>query len=128
MAEQLTLGEIIDRLEAVADKERKVAFDFEYLWPTTLASWRGDYSQLALGFNGTIGHSLKSDNPTIAALLQELRSAIGKGFEGWKGGEYVMDSSTLVWVANPGNVGNTAIVGVSDRGYRVVLDTAWCEY
>lgn len=32
-----------------------------------------------------------------------------KEFTGWKGGEFTMDESTPVWVANAGNSGNTGL-------------------
>jgi hypothetical protein len=125
---QLALGEIIAKLEAIPDQAKAVLYVFEYAYPTTLASWRGAYQELALGFQVTVGHNLGQEDPTVASILIECRSALGQTFEGWKGGDFVMSEATPVWVANPGNSGNTGIVGVTDRGWQVTLDTAYCEY
>lgn len=119
---QLTLGELILKLEAIADKTKQVHFAFEYAHPTQLDSWRGSYDELALGF------SLEGQAPTVAALLEELKSAIGKTFEGYKGGQYVMGKNTPVWVANYGNTGNTGIVEVLEKDWTVILETKYCEY
>ena len=39
-----------------------------------------------------------------------------------------MDADTPVWVANQGNADNTAIIGVLDCGWKIILLTAYCEY
>jgi hypothetical protein len=31
-------------------------------------------------------------------------------------------------VSNQGNAGHTSIVGVLDRDYEIILETAYCEY
>lgn len=56
-----------------------------------------------------------------------LRSAVGAAFEGYKGGVFTMSRHTPVWVANYGNAGNTAVVGVRDLGYLVIIETAYVE-
>lgn len=45
----MTLGALIALLEQF-DPSWKVVYDFAYCTPTKLASYRGDYSQLALGW------------------------------------------------------------------------------
>lgn len=126
----LTLGELIAKLEAIPltykgykDKDalKTVRFNFEYVHPTRLMSWRGVYAELAYGF------AIDGDYPTLSDVLMELRSAIGKTFEGYKGGEYVMGKATPIWVANCGNSGDTGIVGVEDDDYCVILLTARCK-
>ena len=32
-----------------------------------------------------------------------------------------------VWVANYENLGNMAVTGVVDKGYKIILETKWCE-
>lgn len=133
---QLTLGEIIERLEKCGltygenDEPKQVDYDFGTAIPTYLDSWRGNYSELALGYklSGYDNNEEHFAKTTAESLLSELKSAIGKEFTGWKGGEFTMDKSTPVWVANPGNSGNTGIIDVIDDGYRVVLMTAYCEF
>jgi hypothetical protein len=135
---QLNLGDLIDKLKAIAAskepdklKDCDVCFDFGSAVPTTLASWRGSYSELALGYRLT-GYDATDgghfNDAKLVALITELESAIGKDFTGWKGGEFRMDRSTSVWVANPGNSDNTGIIEAVDDGWRVMLMTQYCEF
>jgi len=132
-SDQLTLGEIILKLEHIIEKkeamiekyenEPTVVFDFEYLYPNSINSWRGSYAELALGFE-----SEKSEPMTITNFLNMLRSTVGKTFTGYKGGEFVMNKHTPVWVANYGNSGNTAVIEVVDGEYKVILMTGYRNY
>lgn len=129
-SDQLTLGKLIEEIEAIVkkgykchdDSEPTVQYDFEYLFPTEIDSWRGSYNELALNYK-TDGNEL-----TVSEFLTLLKSAVGKEFTGYKGGEFVMDENTPVWVANYGNSGNTAIVGVIDEDYKVILVTGYREF
>jgi len=135
---QMTLGRLISELEKIepkqGDDEQNVVFDFEFLFPTTLDSWRGSYDELALGWDyGGYAPSDCADhnnrqNTKLTDLVQELKGAIGKTFTGWKGGDYVMSEDTPIWVANPGNTGNTTISEVVGNGYEVILMTQYCEF
>jgi len=133
---QLTLGEIIDKLEKCGlkhgdeDEHKEVVFDFASAIPTNLDSWRGSYSELALGFKLS-GYDNEDDHfaeTTAETLLSELKGAIGKEYTGWKGGEFTMNRDTPVWVSNQGNSGGTGIVDVVDDGWRIILMTAYCEF
>lgn len=127
-SDQLTLGEILSKCEAIAKNDRGdkdepcVQFDFEHLYPTDIDSWRGSYDELSLSFSSGFGEM------KLSAFIELLTSAVGKEFTGWKGGEYIMNRHTPVWVANPGNSGNTAVVEVVDQGYVVTLMTAYREF
>lgn len=131
---QLTLGELILKLEPIAAKqdeikkkyehEAEVLFDFEYLFPTGLSSWRGVYAELALTFSlGGYGKPDKIEPMKINKFLKMLKGAIGKSFTGWKGGEFMMGKNTPLWVANEGSVGTTGIVDVIDGEFEVILQT-----
>lgn len=125
-SDQLSLGEIISKCEAIAEKNHKlsdgseitVRFDFEYLRPDHIGSWRGIYAELALGF-------VSEDEIKLSEFLTLLKEADGKTFEGYKGGDFTMSRHTPVWVANYGNSGNTAVVDVVDAEYEVILITAY---
>lgn len=140
----LTLGEIIAKTEAILDRwnenkkdqdEPEVMFDFECAYPTGLSSWRGVYAELALNFSfigyGIDGYekvkNFKPKQPTISEFLNILKGAVGKTFTGWKGGDFVMGRGTPVWVANDGNSGNTAVVGIKNEGYQVVILTQYVD-
>lgn len=114
----ITVGELIRLLEA-REPDAHVRFDFEHFAPIGLDSYRGFYDHLAFGF------SEKAD-PTVADVLAMLRGAIGQTFHGWKGGDYVMDERTPLWVANRGNSGSTAVVGLADCEWATIIATAFC--
>src|SRR5258708_5319 len=124
-SEQLTLGELILKLEAIEDKSKSVIFDEQY-HPTGLDSWRGSYCELALEYEET-GKKLSAE-----ALLRKLKDAIGATFYGYKGGEFLMGKTSPVWVANygysggfkaDGDVWTQAVVDVSQSEESVVLET-----
>jgi len=126
-SKQLTLGEIIIKIEHLISHmddvdldERGVQFDFEYLRPSSFDSWRGIYKELAIGF-GT-----DCEEKSINKFLSMCKECIGKEFTGYKGGDFTMHKNSPAWVANYGNSGNTAIVGVK-FDYWLILETAWCE-
>ena len=132
---QLTLGELIKEIEQVGvfqdnGEAKNIWFDFGSALPTHLDSWRGSYSELALGYqlSGYDNNTEHFANCKADELLEHLKSAIGKEFTGWKGGDYIMDENTPIWVANSGNSDNTAVVGVLDCEYKLVIITAYCEY
>jgi hypothetical protein len=60
-------------------------------------SYRGYYEQLAFE---------PVRNTTVGAMLKDAESAIGRTFEGYKGGDYVMDKYTECWLANYGSTGD----------------------
>lgn len=128
-SDQLSLGEIISKCEAIAEKGHKISdgeisvvFDFGYLHPVSIDSWRGIYKELALGFSNK-GNPMK-----LSAFIEMLKDAIDKTFEGYKGGDYTMSRHTPVWVANYGNSGSTAVIDVIDAEYQVVIVTGYREY
>jgi hypothetical protein len=121
----LTLGELIDKLESLdtlPDDDREVVFDFEYLFPTYFSSWRGNYDELALGFSS---HEEGDKAKTILEFKAMCKGTVGETFHGYKGGDFVMDESTPIWVANYKNSGSTALVGVIDEGHKIVLLTEY---
>jgi hypothetical protein len=110
MAKQMTLGQLIDALER-KDPKAAINYAFGYFCPTHFMSWRGDYSHIALGYGPwtDIGYHKR---PTVADVLTKANESVGKEFTGYKGGEYVMDRETRLWVANNGEACNTGIVDV----------------
>lgn len=132
---QLSLGELIAEIEKCGvlkdnGEDKEVCYDFGTAIPTKLDSYRGSYDELALGYKLT-GYDNDAEHLTeIKAkdLLNHLKEAIGKEYTGWKGGNYTMSKDTPVWVANSGNAGSTAIVGILNDGWRLILLTAYCEY
>jgi len=116
----MSLGELIYALRQ-HNPEAKVFFEFGGISPGDVDSWRGDYAQLALGWKA----DRDGDPRTVAQLLENLTEAIGKEFEGYKGGIYMMRESTQVWVDRPGEYTSTALVRVKGKhnGNWVYLKT-----
>jgi len=119
---QITLGKLISLLEAYGTtdeqgRRNRVFFDFGSAIPCSLASWRGDYSELQLEY-------ILTGSAYVDDLIVELKSAVGKFFMGWKGGHYKMSSDTPLWVSNSGNNSYTAIVGFQGG----IILTAHCDY
>lgn len=104
--QQLTLGQFIDRLKELK-QDSSICFEFCCLTPTTLESYRGYYEDLALGFEEEGWGS-----PSVGELLAICEEAVGETMQGYKGGDYLMDRDTALWVANSGIAGSTAIVGI----------------
>jgi len=126
-SDQLTLGELILKLEPIVKNQKEgeeatVRYDFEYLFPTSIDSWRGSYDELALNFE-TQGEEMK-----VSEFLKMLKDCIGETFTGYKGGEYLMHKGTPIWVANYSHSGNTAVIDVVDNRYVVLLITGYREF
>lgn len=119
--EQLTLGGLIDRL-AKLPAECSIQWDFGYLKPTAVGSYRGYYEQLAIGH--TDGH--EDGFRTVGELLANLRAAVGATFTGYKGGSYVMHRDTPVWLGNYGESGAHMVVAV--KAYRAHDSTYFGAY
>jgi len=115
MSETMTLGAIIDALKA-RPPEQAIHFNFARLVPTILRSWRGDHSQLAIGYGIDAW-----PHASVARLLEQCIDAIDKTFEGYKGGSYRMTRETRVYVDNKGDSTGWAVTGVGGDEYGTVL-------
>ncbi len=121
MNQVLTLGELTDMLRIKArrlESTAKIRFDFVYFYSKGIHSYRGDYSQLA------IGYEKDGDAPLVTDVLKMLEDAEGKEFTGYKGGEFDMTRGTLVWVALSNESGQTGIVDVIEDCGDLILVTA----
>jgi hypothetical protein len=112
-ARTYTLGQLIADLE-VLDQDKPIRFNFGYFTPCGIGSWRGSYSELALGYD------TKSEWK-VSDLFAACRDALGKTFMGYKGGEYTMSRTTEVWIDNYGEASSTGLVEIIDVGWQYVL-------
>lgn len=127
---QLTLGELILKLEAVEEKSKPVIFNERY-FPVGIDSWRGSYYELALEYAET------GDKFSVAAWIKKLRETVGSTLYGYKGGEFLMGKTTPVWIANygesegfthDGDIWTQAVVDVSQNEQAVIIETRNIEY
>jgi hypothetical protein len=117
----LKLGQLIQALEAIPDKTKSVQFDFGGFVPDSIMSYRGYYDHLAFDWVE------RGNDHSVARVLVEAKSAMGKVFTGYKGGDYRMDESTPLWVAQYGDCTSTAIIGATEYSWVVILDTAFID-
>jgi len=104
-ATQLTLGGLIKQLETFA-VERKIKGLGDPI------SYRGYYDDLAFETSDT--------EISIAEALKMARGCMGKVFEGYKSGEFLMGERTPVWSADYGSCGSR-IMGLNAEGEPVKL-------
>lgn len=110
----LTFGQATAAL-ATLSPTLPVRFDYQSTAPKSAMSYRGYYSDLA--FDEVVAGTI-----TVGDFLKECMKALGETFTGYKGGEFLMDEQTPLWVAEYGNCGR-AIIGVSHVGGQVILIT-----
>lgn len=149
-SDQLTIGELILKLEAV-DQGFPVTFDHPKYKPTALDSWRGSYSELAIQYEGggacyeqprpdckkdefgyheyncPCGGCKKystslPDKPKVSDLLSVLKIIVGKHVVGYKGGDFTMGKTTPVWVANYGEAGGFKLDEKNEKYSQGVVD------
>jgi len=124
---QLTLGEIILKLEAVKNQELPVVFDVKKYYPTGIDSWRGSYCELSLEYDDE-GKPL-----LLEKFVKILKNTVGKTLTGYKGGDFLMGRTTPVWVANYGTSSgfrqkDTAVIDILEKGDKVVIKTKATDY
>ena len=95
---QMTLGSVIERLKALKP-ETQIALSEPH-------SHRGYYSDLSLE-PGTAQDA--------KALLEDCKGALGKTFQGYKGGDFEMHCDVPVWVAFYGDCG-VKLIAINDDG------------
>lgn len=98
---QLTLGKLIAALEAMPNTVLVANLRGAH-------SYRGYYSDLAFE---------RSDGTRPAPdLLHECRAAMGRVFEGYKGGDFIMGELTPLWIAEYGRTGDK-LISVQSGGH-----------
>jgi hypothetical protein len=117
----MTIGQVLDALKA-AKPDAHVRFAFGGIAPDAVDSWRGIYSDAALGFSGG---EYAATPVTAAELIRRLEDAIAPTaeFHGWKGGEYHYDRSTPLHIDNRGCCTNTELTRVEVDEWSVTLHT-----
>jgi len=103
---QMTLGEVIARLEEM----HPAANIYGLVNPD---SYRGYYCDLAFA---PINAYQRADQ-----ALKTCRGCMGKVFQGYKGGSYVMGELTPVWISNYGDCGKK-LMAIGDDGMLEVED------
>lgn len=110
----LTLGELDARLESVVP-ELPIKLD-SGTFPGEIMSYRGYYRFPA------VEPSLQEC--TVGEFHKVVKDAIGRTFEGYKGGDFKMTRHSPLWVSSYGDASGRGIVGVTVDDDQVILKTA----
>lgn len=134
-SDQLTLNELILKLESIEDKQKTIVFDGEEYHPSGFGCWRGSYTELAFRFHEIDSESVLSN---VEEFISDLKDLIGKKFTGYKGGRYTMGKTTPLWVAEyrsshgfkefNSSMHYQGIVGISQTDERVIIETDAIKY
>jgi len=111
----MNLGELIQALKR-CDQDKSVYFDFCRFAPGGLGSYRGFYEQLSF-------EPIDNEAPKAKEVLEMCVSAVGKSFDGYKGGSYRMSEETPIWVDRYGDCTSTKLVGLEEKSWAVILKT-----
>ncbi len=116
----LTLGELIAALESADENDlvRIVSSDGKDegdRHPLEPMSYRGYYSDLAFDETTTA--------QTVGVVLKAAREVLDKELMGYKGGDYLMDAKTPVWISEYGNCSQEAVIAAEKRDGEVALIT-----
>lgn len=110
---QMTLGGAIKALETMPPEADVVTDDVDYPFPGEVESYRGYYSDLAF-VPDSAAH-------TAEVVLSDLKSALGETFEGYKGGDFVMQDNTPLWIAPYGQCPGIAVMDIEFKDGKVVF-------
>lgn len=112
----LHLEDLIEKL-AKCNPDNEVYFDYENRPVSHLISWRGVYAELSLDSNHD-GKAVKTGE-----LLENCRTAIGKEFTGYKGGEFVMSEHSLVYADEYSTASGFATCDVVEKDGKTIIET-----
>ena len=110
----LTLSDAIAALAEIQDS-LPVRFDWNNQHPYRAMSYRGYYSDLAFDWRST--------ETTVREFLDLCQLALGETYEGYKGGDFVMDDRTPLWASEYGEVSGRAIIAIGSIGDAVIIQT-----
>jgi len=118
---EYNLGDFVKDLEK-CDQEAIIKFD-DNKKPQDFASWRGSYCNLALSYEIQEWHHNEDFfDVKVKDILEKAKDTIGKTFTGWKGGDFLMDESTPIYIANQGDSKSPKH---SSQFKEVVIENYW---
>lgn len=115
----LNLGQFIAALESV-EMDKEINFSFCYLTPNIFQSYRGCYEDLCLTYK-------EPDYEThVRDILLRAREAVGKTFQGYKGGSYTMTNKSALWVSKKDCASDTIVTSLKETSTSVIIETKKC--
>lgn len=114
-----TINKVLECLRE-ANLDATVTFSFGNCKPTKVDSWRGIYSEPALGFSSDI----YDPNVTAESLISELEKSIsGETYHGYKGGEFKFSGNDQLHIDSYGEYSETEIDKIEVHDGYVVIHT-----
>ncbi len=111
---QLTLGKLIKSLES--SNQNATVLCSNGISPGTPYSYRGYYSDLAFELNDPVEVDLR-----VGDFLTTCRKILDTTLEGYKGGDFVMDADTPLWLSAWGDTSKVAIMDIVRKNDGTVL-------
>ncbi len=106
------LGELVTILEGLVDTTHDDLNHFSFHYPH---SYRGYYDRLA--FEPSSGESWES-------MLSDAKDALGRTYQGWKGGDFTMTENTLCYIAMEGSTGEQ-LFWHDEYGFLTAKERFW---
>jgi hypothetical protein len=97
---QMTLGELVSRLSSLPQDAKVEGMSSEAI------SYRGYYSEIAFLHGSS----------TVGEILETAKDSIGRTYQGYKGGDFVMQKNTPVWVSDYGTSSGLQIMSIQKDG------------
>ena len=120
-SKNLTLGALLERLSNFEDYKEIILSTGDFL-KNSYDSYRGYYEDISIEPSTD-----NEDNMTVGKLEELVNKALSDGIMyGYKGGEFGIESSTLVWVAFYGCTGQM-LVDIQEIDGKVVAITKYEE-
>ncbi len=124
---QLTIREIIGKAKNLPDLPVVIScLDIPFYngqYPSDTNSYRGYYDELAIALS-------KDRATTLVMFIRNMKNSIGHSYSGYKGGDYVMNEDTFVWIANYGYSSQLAVTDLhlSPGGETIQLVATKLEF
>lgn len=111
---EYNLGKLILDLEK-QDGNLKIVIDTNGI-PISFSSYRGYYNRLAIEYENT-------GSMTVKEFLKRAKNIVGRTFEGYKGGNYLMDEETPIYVSNYGEAEGLKVIDIKKKKNNVTIVT-----
>lgn len=112
---EYNLGKLIDDLEPYKDEWLEMEFE-DGTVPQEFDSWRGSYCELMLTY--TDKGSMNSYD-----FYRKAFNTNGSMFEGYKGGDFIMDLSCPIHKDFYGGASGDKVIGIEKRGNKLIILT-----
>lgn len=125
----LNIGDLLEKLKAFQltadrDEELNVVFDFAHMVPNLeFNSYRGYYEDVAIGYHQNNNFKWKSVG--LDEFIVFVEGLLGQEWTGYKGGEFMGQPHTSVWVALEDSACTGCYIKDVRRKYHnIILETS----